>query len=101
MSFLIIAFAMAFFVLFNKQDEGFENIVKSFITSFAMMAGEVDYRDAFLVHNGKNFELILLFLVLFLILVSILLMNLLTGLAVGDTGLIMRRSLAEKQIQQV
>ena len=92
---------MTFFVLLHKRDEGFENIVRSFLTSFVMMTGEVDYRDAFLQRTGKNFVLILLFLVLFLALMSILLMNLLTGLAVGDIGVIMRRSLAEKRIQRV
>ena len=92
---------MTFFVLLHKQDEGFENIVRSFVTSFAMMVGEVDYRETFLQHTGKNFVLIMFVLVLFLVLMTILLMNLLTGLAVGDIGVIMRRSFAEKQIQQV
>ncbi|XP_028402640.1 transient receptor potential cation channel subfamily A member 1-like [Dendronephthya gigantea] len=102
LSFFIIAFSMTFFVLFNKKDDGFDHIVKSFLTSFAMMVGEVDYRDAFLVYEGKYITkvFILIFLALFLILMSILLMNLLTGLAVGDIGVIMRRSLVEKQIQK-
>lgn len=93
---------MAFYILLHeKDDEGFPNIVRSFVTSFAMMVGDVDYRGTFLQQTGSNFVLIMLFLTLFLILMSILLMNLLTGLAVGDIGVIMRRSLAEKQIQQV
>ena len=92
---------MTFFVLLHQKDEGFENIVRSFVTSFVMMGGEVDFRDAYLQQTGENFVLILLFLVLFLALMSILLMNLLTGLAVGDIGVIMKRSLAEKRIQRV
>ena len=100
-SFFIIAFSMTFYVLLHEQDDGFENVVRSFITSFAMMVGEVDYRDTFLEKTGQNFALMLFFVVLFLALMSILLMNLLTGLAVGDIGVIMRRSLAEKRIQRV
>ena len=96
-----MAFSMAFFVLFHKEDAGFDNIVKSFVTSFAMMVGEVDYRDTFLQNKGENFALRLVFLVLFLIVVGILLMNLLTGLAVGDIGMIMKRSFIESQRQQV
>ena len=106
---------MTFFVLLHKhenvyrngtthvpdENEGFGNIGRSFVTSFAMMVGEVDYRDIFLQQTGKNFALIQLFLVLFLIIMSILLMNLLTGLAVGDIDVIMKRSLAEKRIQRV
>jgi transient receptor potential cation channel subfamily A protein 1 len=106
---------MTFFVLLHKhenvyrngtthvpdENEGFGNMASSFVTSFAMMVGEVDYRDIFLQQTGKNFALIQLFLVLFLIIMSILLMNLLTGLAVGDIDVIMKRSLAEKRIQRV
>ena len=95
---------MTFFVLFHEASEehGFDNILLSFVTAFAMMAGDVDYRDTFLVQKGRqNFVVIMLFMVLFLALMSILLMNLLTGLAVGDIGMIMKRSIAEKQIQQV
>ena len=103
-SFFIIAFSMTFFVLFHDTSEqhGFDNIVRSFVTAFAMMAGDMDYRETFLGQDGRpNFVLMMLFVVLFLALMSILLMNLLTGLAVGDIGMIMRRSIAEKQIQQV
>lgn len=94
---------MAFFVLLHNddEDEAFANIVSSFVTSFVMMVGEVDYRDAFLQMKSKNFVLILMFLVLFLVFMSILIMNLLTGLAVGDIGTIMKSSLAEKQRQKV
>ena len=99
-AFFIMAFSMTFFVLLHN-DAGFENIARSFVTSFAMMVGEVDYRDTFLNQTGSNFVLILCFLVLFLVIMSILLMNLLTGLAVGDIGKIMKRSLTEKRIQQV
>lgn len=103
-SFFIFAFSMTFFVLFHEASEehGFDNILLSFVTAFAMMAGDVDYRDTFLAQKGReNFVVIMLVLVLFVALMSILLMNLLTGLAVGDIGVVMRRSIAEKQIQQV
>ena len=103
MAFFIVAFSMTFFVLLHDKDAdgAFDNVVRSFVTSFTMMVGEVDYRGTFLKQTGKDFVLILIFLVFFLVLMSILLMNLLTGLAVGDIGVIMRRSLAEKRIQQV
>jgi hypothetical protein len=106
---------MTFFVLLHGQEnvhrnctahipdesKGFGNVGLSFVTSFAMMVGEVDYHDVFLQQTGKNVVLIQFFLVLFLVLMSILLMNLLTGLAVGDIEVIMKRSLAEKRIQRV
>ena len=97
-----MAFAMTFFVLMPR-DAGFKTIPLALVTSFAMMVGEVDYRDTFIDEQNrpKNFALIIVFVVISLIVMTILLMNLLTGLAVGDTGEILKRSMAEKRIQQV
>ena len=95
--FFIVAFGMAFYVL-RPDDEGFTSIHNSLLTTFVMMTGELDYRDTFL-EDGPTFVYThgqrILFVV-FLIVVTITIMNLLTGLAVGDTSAILKRSKVEK-----
>jgi hypothetical protein len=98
----IVAFAMAFSVLMS-HDQGFANIPNALLTTFVMMTGEVDFRDTFLefaANDGFHF-LQRLLLVVFLILVTIGITNLLTGLAVGDTADIMKRSTEENVLRKV
>jgi ABC-type antimicrobial peptide transport system permease subunit len=96
----IIAFAMAFLML--SQDEGFTTIPISFLTTFVMMTGEMDFRDTFLGNGTSAFTILQkLFLMLFLLLITIAIMNLFTGLAVGDTAEIMKRANQERRLYKV
>ena len=95
----IIAFSLSFSLL-NPLDEGFRKISVSFLTTFVMMTGELDYRDNFLA-GGTLHALQKIILVLFILVISIAIMNLLTGLAVDDTNEIMKRSKEEKRINKV
>ncbi|CAB4025918.1 transient receptor potential channel pyrexia-like, partial [Paramuricea clavata] len=92
---------MAFSVLMS-HDQGFTDIPNSLLTTFVMMTGEVDFRDTFLEYTASaGFHFLQrLTLVVFLILVTIGLTNLLTGLAVGDTAEIMKRSREENLLRK-
>ena len=85
-----------------SKEKGFTSITTSFFTMFAMMVGEVDYKEIFL-DNGESdfYALQRSLLILFLILITVAIMNLLTGLAVGDTNEIMEKSKSEKRIYKV
>ena len=97
----IIPFTMTFTMLMSKE-KGFTSITTSFFTMFAMMVGKVDYKEIFL-ENGESdfYALQRSLLILFLILITVAIMNLLTGLAVGDTNEIMKKSKSEKRIYKV
>ena len=97
----IIPFTMTFTMLMSKE-KGFTTITSSFFTMFDMMVGEVDYKGIFL-ENGESdfYALQRSLLILFLILITVAIMNLLTGLAVGDTNEIMKKSKFEKRIYKV
>ena len=100
---LVVLFIAAFSLslsLLMPQDHGFKNVPISFLTTFVMMTGELDYRDNFL-PGGPLHALQKILLVLFILVVSIAIMNLLTGLAVDDTNEIMNRSKEEKRIYKV
>ena len=85
-----------------SKEKGFTTITSSFFTMFDMMVGEVDYKGIFL-ENGESdfYALQRSLLILFLILITVAIMNLLTGLAVGDTNEIMKKSKFEKRIYKV
>ena len=106
--FFIMAFAMTFFTLDKAEGFetiGFQSIPHSLLTTFAMMAGDINY------HEGEGFLqkisgtrqglIITIFWVIAVIVLSILISNLLTALAVGDTSEILRRSIGEKRVQRV
>ena len=100
-SLFIFAFSIAFYLLMSNY-EGFENIPNAILTTFAMMVGEIDYRDMFL--RKKNSPYIVLqriFLFCFLIIITIVIMTLLIGLAVGDTDETMKRAKAERYYAKV
>lgn len=82
--------------------EGFTTIPISFLTTFVMMTGEMDYRGTFLGNDRNSFHALQkLILIAFLVLVTIAIMNLLTGLAVDDTNEIMKRSKQEERLYKV
>lgn len=92
----IFAFSMAFFLLMNN-DEGFQDIPISMLTTSVMMAGEIDFREVFLEKEGPHILLERVFVLGFLVIITIVIMNLLVGLAVGDTDKTMKRSKVEKR----
>ena len=97
----IIAFSMAFSLLMPDK-QGFTSIPTSFLTTFVMMTGEMDYRDNFLGDSAAILSALQrLFFIVFLLVITVAIMNLLTGLAVGDTNEIMKRSKQEKRLDKV
>ena len=99
--FFIIPFTMTFTLLMSKE-KGFTSTTTSFFTMFDMMVGEVDYKEVFLDNSESDFYAFQrLLLILFLILNTVAIMNLLTGLAVGDTNEIMKKSKSEKRLYKV
>ena len=105
--FFIMAFAMTFFTLDKAEGFetiGFQSIPHSLLTTFAMMAGDINYKeDGFLgkISGTKQGFTVTTFWVIAVIVLSILISNLLTALAVGDTSEILRRSIGEKRVQRV
>ena len=64
-----------------------------------MTSGEIDYRDIFLANDVHAIQKFIL--IAFLILFTISIMNLLTGLAVGDTNDLIKRSKEEERLYKV
>ncbi|XP_028392041.1 transient receptor potential cation channel subfamily A member 1-like [Dendronephthya gigantea] len=94
----IIAFSLSFSLLM-PQDPGFDNIPISFLTTFVMMTGELDYRDTFLA-SGPLHVMQKILLLLFILMISIAIMNLFTGLAVGDANEILSQSKEKRRIDK-
>ncbi len=85
-SFLLLAFALAFYILAGSLSE-FSHVGYAFLAVFSFMLGELPY-DAYIRRDAAgNLSfggLVLVFLLFLAILMSIALANLLVGLAVGD-----------------
>lgn len=97
----IIGFSIAFSLLLSAA-QGFTTVHISFLTTFVMMTGEMDYREIFLGNDANSIHALQkLILIAFLVLVTISIMNLLTGLAVDDTNEIMKRSKQEERLYKV
>ncbi|XP_034482338.1 transient receptor potential channel pyrexia [Drosophila innubila] len=81
---LLIAFGLSFAVLFNDYP-AFENITWSFMKSFTMMSGELEFEDIFYGDYAVKFPVTshIIFLA-FVLLVTVILTNLMLGLAVSD-----------------
>lgn len=81
---LLIAFGLSFAVLFNDYP-AFENITWSFLKSFTMMSGELEFEDIFYGDYAVKFPVTshIIFLA-FVLLVTVILTNLMLGLAVSD-----------------
>lgn len=81
--FLILAFAFAFYTLFNDTDDDFPDPGHSFFKTIIMLTGEFDAGDISFKSHPVWSHLIFLF---FVFLIAIVLFNLLNGLAVSDTA---------------
>jgi len=91
--FIIIAFALSFYIMFHTDYKGgepnkdyafFDNIGSCMIKSVAMFVGELEFSDIPFSDNAISSILF----VAFVFLIVVVLMNLLNGLAVSDIGLI-------------
>ncbi|KAJ1531533.1 hypothetical protein ONE63_000208 [Megalurothrips usitatus] len=80
-SFLIVGFALSFFVQF-RGEEPFPTLLESMGKTIVMGTSEFDYGDIFAGSNDTIVGRMLFFI--FLLLVPVVLMNLLVGLAVSD-----------------
>lgn len=90
-AFLILAFAVAFFLLFKKpeNDDNFPDLEHSLFKTIIMLTGEFDANDIpFLLHPVQS----RLVFVLFVFIIVIVLFNLLNGLAVSDTADILAKA---------
>ncbi|XP_034952763.1 transient receptor potential cation channel protein painless [Chelonus insularis] len=89
-AFLILAFALSFFTLFNdSDDDNFPNAGRSVFKTIIMLTGEFDANDI----PFLKYPIISRFIfILFIFLIAIVLFNLLIGLAVSDTSDILNKS---------
>ncbi|KAL9979953.1 hypothetical protein ACROYT_G008476 [Oculina patagonica] len=108
---MIFAFSLAFFLLLKEQAV-FNGVFWSFVKTFIMMIGEIDYgsiivdaKDLYSEENGAPLapipEFSATIVCLFCVMVSVLLMNLLVGLAVGDIESIQRNANLRRLAMQV
>lgn len=86
--FLIIAFALAFYTLFNNN-KSFSNPGYSLFKTIIMITGEFNSNDISFVSHPVWSQIVF---VLFIFLIAIVLFNLLNGLAVSDTNEILSKA---------
>ncbi|XP_032875200.1 transient receptor potential cation channel subfamily A member 1 [Amblyraja radiata] len=102
--FLIFAFGLAFYILLYEQ-KAFRNPFLSLMRILAMMLGDINYNDNFLVpfyENKMPFPLLTFtMLTSFMLFIPILLMNLLIGLAVGDIAEVQRTASLKRMAMQI
>ena len=88
-SFVIIAFSLSFHLLLSGPEH--RDPLTSFITTLAMMFGELDYADKFnvnvILHHGAT-QLVLMSFIIF---IGIIIVNFLIGLSIDNmTGIFQR-----------
>ncbi|KAJ7338916.1 hypothetical protein JRQ81_012818 [Phrynocephalus forsythii] len=102
--FLMLAFGLSFHVLLGSQ-ETYSTPYLSVMQTFAMMLGDINYRDAFLeplLTRRLPYPLLsFIVLIIFSLLIPILLMNLLIGLAVGDIAEVQKFAALKRIAMQV
>ncbi|GFO37455.1 transient receptor potential cation channel subfamily a member 1-like protein [Plakobranchus ocellatus] len=98
----IIAFAMAFYALFQNQSP-FDSVAKSLIKTSVMMIGEFEYDSIFnddsndVLYPAASYTIF----VIFLVIMSIIIMNLLVGLAVDDIKAVQEQAGLKRMAMQV
>lgn len=97
---LLIAFGLSFAVLFNDYP-AFENITWSFLKSFTMMSGELEFEDIFYGDYAVKFPVTshIIFLS-FVLLVTVILTNLMLGLAVSDIQGLQQSASLDRLVRQ-
>ncbi|XP_044279991.1 transient receptor potential cation channel subfamily A member 1 [Varanus komodoensis] len=102
--FLMLAFGLSFHVLLGSQ-ETYGTPYLSVMQAFAMMLGDINYRDAFLepmLNNKLPYPFLsFVIFIIFSLLIPILLMNLLIGLAVGDIAEVQKFAALKRIAMQV
>ncbi|XP_050405831.1 transient receptor potential cation channel subfamily A member 1 homolog [Patella vulgata] len=104
----IVAFALAFFTLFQNQI-AFRSVGNSLMKTSVMMIGEFEFGDVFNTEVTSNDaadqvympEVSYLLFVVFMILMSIIIMNLLVGLAVDDIKAVQEQAILKRMAMQV
>merc|ERR1719219_2987694 len=86
---LVLAFAFSFFIIhFDKENESFETMPKSFVKSFVMVLGEFEFDDLWSASRSANSQLSRLFTMLLLIgvilLGTIIMINLIVAIIITD-----------------
>ncbi|XP_048451862.1 transient receptor potential cation channel subfamily A member 1 [Rhincodon typus] len=102
--FLILAFGFTFYILLYEQ-KAYGSPILSQLKILAMMLGDINYNDNFLIpYSTDKMQFPLLtfgMLIMFLLLIPILLMNLLIGLAVGDIAEVQRTASLKRIAMQI
>ncbi|XP_066480502.1 transient receptor potential cation channel subfamily A member 1 [Tiliqua scincoides] len=102
--FLMLAFGLSFHVLLGTQ-QTYSLPYLSVMQTFAMMLGDINYREAFLeplLDRTLPYPLLsYIILIIFTLLIPILLMNLLIGLAVGDIAEVQKFASLKRLAMQV
>ncbi|KAM9774909.1 transient receptor potential cation channel subfamily A member 1b [Syngnathus typhle] len=102
--YLLLAFALAFYVLLLDQKE-FDNLPLSMMQTFVMMVGELNYQNNVLtayLNNELPFSGLTYFIfVFFVLMMPIVLINLLIGLAVGDIAEVQRNAAMKRIAMQI
>merc|ERR1711936_159991 len=95
----IIAFGLGFHIMLSEQTS-FKSGGWSFLKSFVMMIGEMDYADMFNDNSPWQSYTAILF-VIFIFVMTIIIMNLITGLALDDIQKIAENAEYKKLTMQV
>ncbi|KAG8441939.1 hypothetical protein GDO86_010936 [Hymenochirus boettgeri] len=102
--FLILAFALSFFIFLYPQ-RTFSNPFFALMQTFTMMMGDINYQEGILdplLENQIEYPFFTFFqIIVFTLLIPILLMNLLIGLAVGDIAEVQRNASLKRIAMQV
>ena len=85
----LMGFALCFYVLMPKEGNAFQNPWNSSLKILAMLIGELDYEETFMINtcsteNTTNLILAQIISIFFLCFASIVIMNLLVGLTVNE-----------------
>ena len=120
-SFYLIAFGLGFYIILHPdvkkrkrvkensstdddsedtdvKENKFRNPFLALVKTSVMFVGELEYSDFQIRGGDVSVTLTYAFLLLFMFLMIIVLMNLLNGMAVSETGQIMKDSLIENQV---